>query len=153
MITTYKPNLEDLWFREKLMADEETMSYNPGGTLPFPRERWAKWYSKWIDAPENERYYRYLYDTDAKEFVGEIAYRYDEETKTHICDVIVLAEYRNRGYGTAGIRLICNAAKENGISHLYDDIASGNPSVKLFLKNGFEVEYENDEVTMVKKAL
>lgn len=123
MITAYKPNLEDLWFREKLMSDEETMSYNPGGTLPFPRERWAKWYSKWIDAPENERYYRYLYDTEAKEFVGEIAYRYDEETK------------------------------ENGISHLYDDIASGNPSVKLFLKNGFEVEYENDEVTMVKKAL
>lgn len=46
MITAYKPNLEDLWFREKLMADEETMSYNPGGTIPFPRERWAKWYSK-----------------------------------------------------------------------------------------------------------
>ena len=36
MITAYKPNLEDLWFREKLMSDEETMSYNPGGTLPFP---------------------------------------------------------------------------------------------------------------------
>lgn len=66
MITAYKPNLEDLWFREKLMSDEETMSYNPGGTLPFPRERWAKWYSKWVDAPENERYYRYLYDTEAK---------------------------------------------------------------------------------------
>lgn len=28
MITLVKPAFDDLWFREKLMADEETMSYN-----------------------------------------------------------------------------------------------------------------------------
>ena len=27
-ITLYTPSLEDLWFRQKMMADEETMSYN-----------------------------------------------------------------------------------------------------------------------------
>ena len=153
MITTYKPNLEDLWFREKLLADEKTMSYNSDGTIPFPRERWTEWYSKWFDSPENERYYRYIYDTDAKIFVGEIAYHYDEILKVHICDAIVLAEYRNRGYGSEGIRLICKAARDNGISVLYDNIASGNPSVKLFLKNGFEVDYANGNIVMVKKIL
>lgn len=28
MIRTFKPVLRDLWFREKLLSDEQTMSYN-----------------------------------------------------------------------------------------------------------------------------
>ena len=67
--------------------------------------------------------------------------------------MIVLAKYRGRGYGSAGINLLCQAAKENGIAVLYDDIAADNPSWKLFLKNGFEIDWQNDEVVMVKKTL
>ena len=47
----------------------------------------------------------------------------------------------------------CKAAKTNGISVLNDDIAADNPSYKLFLKNGFEIEYQNEEVVMVKRDL
>ena len=49
-ITLYTPSLEDLWFRQKMMADEETMSYNHawGGTIPFPKETWHGWYDFWI---------------------------------------------------------------------------------------------------------
>jgi hypothetical protein len=43
--------------------------------------------------------------------------------------------------------------KKNGISMLYDDIAADNSSYKLFLKNGFEIDYQDDTVVMVKKAL
>lgn len=44
MVEVYKPKVEDLWFREKLLSDGETMSYNAawGGTIPFPEERWGK---------------------------------------------------------------------------------------------------------------
>ena len=75
MVEVYKPKVEDLWFREKLLSDGETMSYNAawGGTIPFPEERWEKWYSAWVEAPESRRYYRYLYETDIRAFVGEIA--------------------------------------------------------------------------------
>lgn len=40
MIAFYEPGVEELWFKEKLLSDEETMSYNRayGGTIPFPRE-------------------------------------------------------------------------------------------------------------------
>jgi hypothetical protein len=33
----YKPYLEDLWFRQSMMADPETMEYNRvwGGTMDF----------------------------------------------------------------------------------------------------------------------
>ena len=34
-ITLYTPSLEDLWFRQKMMADEETMSYNMHGEVQF----------------------------------------------------------------------------------------------------------------------
>lgn len=155
MIDAYQPALEELWFRESLMADEDTMSYNHawGGTIPFPKAKWEQWYQKWLEDPESQRYYRYLYDTVGKNFVGEIAYYYDEQRKIYICDVIVLAKYRNRGFGSAGIRLLCEAAKENGVLSLYDDIAADNPSYKLFLKNGFEIDSRDETVVMVKKTL
>ena len=92
MIKTHKPALDELSFRESLMADPETMSYNDawGGTIPFPKEDWKDWYEYWMDAPESEMYYRYLYDDAAGCFVGEIAYHYDEDRNIHICDVSVM---------------------------------------------------------------
>ena len=43
MLELYVPNIEDLWFKEKIMSDEQTMSYNHayGGTISFPKEDWA----------------------------------------------------------------------------------------------------------------
>ena len=43
--------------------------------------------------------------------------------------------------------------QKNGIPVLHDDIAADNPSYKLFLKNGFDIEYQNEEVVMVKRDL
>ena len=42
MLETYKPDIGELGFRQGLMADPETMSYNAawGGTIPFPQEDW-----------------------------------------------------------------------------------------------------------------
>ena len=154
IIRLYKPKLEDLWFREKMMADEDTMSYNNkwGGTIPFPKEKWESWFDAWVRNPGTSRYYRYLMN-DENKFVGEIAYHYDSSQDIYICDVVVLASFRNQGYGTEGLMQLCAAAKENGITVLYDDIAANNPSYHLFLKNGFEIEYENDVVVMIKRNL
>ena len=147
MLTLVKPAFDDLWFRKNLMADEETMSYNArwGGTIPFPEEEWESWYESWVRNPGASRYYRYLMNSE-NEYVGEIAYHYDEFRDIYICDVIVLAQYRNRGYGTDALQQLCIAAKNN-------DIAADNPSYKLFQKNGFEIEYQNEEIVMVKRNL
>ena len=155
MIRCHQPTLDELWFRESLMADPETMSYNNawGGTIPFPREKWESWYQYWIGNPEGKRFYRYLQDEETGAFVGEIAWHLDEKRNIHICDVIILARYRNRGYGSEVILLLCEAAKRSGIAILYDDIAADNPSWKLFLKNGFEISSRDDEVVMVRKVL
>ena len=75
-VTLYCPLVEDLWFKEKLMNDEETMSYNHawGGTIPFPKKKWKVWYDKWLINHENERYYRYVKENNV--FIGEIAYHH-----------------------------------------------------------------------------
>ena len=75
MLDLHKPTLDELWFRESLMVDSATMSYNHnwGGTIPFPKEEWAQWYQNWLEGSEYDRDYRYLYDTDHKVYVGEIS--------------------------------------------------------------------------------
>lgn len=155
MLKVVKPELEDLWFRESMMADIETMSYNDawGGTIPFPKEDWEEWYTLWVKNSGQERYYRYLKDDANKVFVGEISYHFDKLRNIYICDVIIKAEFRKQGFGTQGIQLLCEAAKANGVEALYDNIAADNPSAHLFLKNGFSIEFQNDEILMVKTVL
>lgn len=153
MLELITPTLEDMWFRESLMADEETMSYNHawGGTIPFPKEDWEDWYDYWVANPEDERFYRYLKDENG--FVGEIAYHYDSEYDGYVANVIVLARYRGKGYGARGLELLCEAAKANGIAALYDDIAIDNTAIRLFLKQGFAEQYRTDEIILLKKDL
>ena len=155
MIKLYSPKLDDLWFRQMFMADDETMSYNHnwGGTISFPEENWADWHDYWIANPQGKRFYRYLQDEMNDEFVGEIAYHYDCERQIYIADVIVHAKHRGKGFGKQGLLLLCDAAKENGVEILYDDIAIDNPAIMLFLKVGFCEEYRTDEIIMLRKAL
>lgn len=155
MLTLYKPALDELGFREALLSDAETMAYNAawGGTIAFPREKWAAWYRAWVEAPEGQRYYRYLLSPHRRGFVGEIAYHYDAQASLYLCDVIILAKYRGHGFGTEGLRLLCEAARENGLPALHDHIAADNPAWRLFLKNGFSIIRQTAEGVLVGKRL
>ena len=155
MISLYTPKLEELGFRQNLLADEQTMSYNAkwGGTLEFPKERWQDWYNRWIACPTDGRIYVYLYSSQEKEFVGEVACHFDEDSSRWLTDVIVHSRFRKKGYGTQGLQLLCERCRQAGIKTLYDNIARDNPSVVLFLNNGFEKAEETEDVILVKKDL
>lgn len=153
-VSFYRPRLEDLWFRQALMADPETMSYNIawGGTIPFPREKWGKWYSIWVENP-NKCFYRYIVTGKSRSFVGEAAYHYDEDLQLFLADVIIAAKCRRQGYGTAGLELLCAKAREAGIPALYDSIAVGNPGIELFRRAGFREVSGTEESVLLKKEL
>ena len=155
MLLLHVPAYEELWFRQKMLADSETMSYNSawGGAIHFSREKWAKWYDRWITNTEGKRFYRYLLHEETGIFVGEIAYHLDEAEGIWLSDVIIHAAYRGRGYGREGLRRLCQAAKENGIDVLYDDIAADNPALKLFLDEGFEIKTYREKTVLLKKDL
>lgn len=153
-VSFHKPLPEDLWFREALLADPDTMSYNAawGGTIPFPREEWDSWYEYWVGAPDR-RFYRYIVSGSSRSFVGEAAWHYDEALRLYLADVIVLARCRGKGYGSRGLELLCDAAKKAGIRELYDNMAADNPAIGLFLRGGFREEYREDGIIMLKKVL
>lgn len=154
-VTLHRPALEELSFRQSLLSDPDTMAYNHawGGTIDFPKERWADWYGRWLEDASGARFYRYLYASQLDSFVGEAAYHLDEELGGYICDVIVSAQYRGRGYGAQGLDLLCQAAKANGVPRLLDNIAVDNPSVSLFLKAGFREIDRNGTYILVAKDL
>ena len=154
MLTLYEPKCEELWFRQRMLADEETMAYNHtwGGTIAFPEEAWRDWFECWLGAHDDRRFYRYLKDGDGY-FVGEVAYRFDAGLQGYAANVIVHSQYRGRGYGSLALDLLCAAAKEKGIDALYDDIAADNPAVTLFLRHGFTEAYRTEEKIILKKIL
>ena len=150
----YEPTLEDLWFRKSMLEDENTMSYNKawGGVVSFPEERWKDWFERWIINHENMRYYRYLKNEEGL-FIGEIAYHFDSKYDGFVVNVLIHSKYRNKGYGTLGLRMLCEIAKNSGITCLYDDIAIGNPGISIFLKFGFTEQYRTNEIILLKKVL
>jgi len=154
VITLYKPEYEDLWFREQMLSDEETMAYNRawGGALPFPEEQWRVWYDHWVECGDGKRYYRYI-KNETDKFVGEIAYHFDPGIDGYTANVIVYSGYRRRGYGGSALDALCFAAKENGIPVLYDDIAVDNPAIGLFKRHGFFEVYRTEEKIVLKKEL
>lgn len=151
----HEPSLEELWFRQQMLADPETMSYNRawGGTIAWPREQWQDWYDRWIEQPQGKRFYRYLVDAETDVFVGEIAYHWDQEQEMCLTNVIVYGPYRGKGYGRTGLRLLCEEARENGFESIYDDIAADNPAIDLFLSEGFALMEEKDMTYLLKKEL
>ena len=152
-LTLYTPSYADLWFRQLMLADQATMAYNRawGGTVEFGKDRWQAWYSRWLQCEEGSRYYRYVCCGGMP--VGEIAYRYDGERGIYIANVLIYAPYRGRGCGKQALSLLCEAARQNGIAALYDDISADNPAVSLFLRCGFTEVWRNEQVVMVKKQL
>ena len=100
MITLYEPKYEDLWFRQMMLADEDTMSYNNayGGTIAWPKDEWSGWYDYWVVCHDNKRYYRYLKNKDGQ-FVGEIAYHYDAEMQHMIANILIYSKYRKTAMG------------------------------------------------------
>ena len=154
MLALYEPKYEDLWFRQMMLADEDTMSFNHawGGTISWPEDKWSSWYDYWIACCEDKRYYRYLKNKDGQ-FVGEIAYHYDAEVQGMMVNVIIYSKYRKKGYGSEALTLLCSIAKNNGVSVLYDDIAIDNPAITLFLKHGFVKEDRTEERIILKKEL
>ena len=154
MLSLYIPEYKDLWFRQQMLNDEETMSYNHawGGTVSFDEERWKDWYEYWIIDHEDRRYYRYLKD-EKDQFIGEIAYHYDEELDGYIADVIIYSKHRGKGYGSIALDLLCQVAKQNGIKELYDDIAIDNPAIEMFKRHGFIEVGRTDEKIILKKNL
>jgi len=149
MISLYKPTIDELWFKQKMLQDEKTMSFNHdyGGTIIFEETKWPQWYDKWFSNPDY--FYRYLQCDD--QFIGEVAYH--KEDGRYLIDILIYYPERFKGYGQEGLMLLLQEAKTNKIDEVYDEIAIDNPSIKMFINNGFEVIDHSVKTVIIRKAL
>ncbi len=150
-LVLYEPKLEDYWYEEKIQGDPDTMSYNAGydvsyygyhydtGCIDFPKERWELTYKKRLDT---KRYFAYLKDKELDVFVGYVNYQYVESYKRYDCGIVIESIHRGKGYSKEGLELLCNKAKENGITELYDNFEKDRNNINSFRSVGFEVVEE-----------
>lgn len=146
----YVPKLEDLWFRQKLMSDAETMSYNANwdvkwdgyhkdtGCIDFPESEWAKWHEYWT-GKEPERFYAYIKRCFDGTWVGEVNFHYTPEKDWWDMGIVICARYRGMGYSVPALRLMLNHAFfDCGIGRLHNDFEVERPfGLRCHLAAGF----------------
>ena len=112
----YKPKFEDLWFRQAILSDPETVCFTCEScdVVPFLQEKWEEWYELWVENPD-KRFYRYITTGKSRSFVGETSYFYDEQQEIWLAAISICAIYRGQGYESAALQLLCAAAREAGI--------------------------------------
>lgn len=135
----YKPNIEDLWYRQSLVEDEKTMEFNDdnGGIFPFNHSKWNMFYQKWI---LNEHYYYRYVQNEEYQFVGEASYVEMYETNTCLVHILIQYDKRNKGYGSKALTVLFDHARKNGMKKVY---AMSN-DISFLENNGFLKENDGN---------
>lgn len=156
------PALDELWYRERLMSDPDTMAYNKGYDLPFegydretgciafPREAWAGWYACFVGR-EPLRYYAYIVRERDGAFLGEVNLHKSAGHTWHDMGIVLEARYRGQRYSVEALRLLLRQAFEvMRLSAVHNNFeTSRSASVRAHLSAGFSVLQEADGILEV----
>lgn len=151
MLNIITPTRENLSFRQRLLSDPATMSYNapwfpPDGCIPFPESDWDEWLDTWT-GHEPERFCGFLAE-ESGEFVGEVCWH---EYGAGM-EIVILAAYRGKGYGAEGLRLLIDRAfRHPEITSLTNEFELGRgAAAAVHRKLGFVPVCEEDGIVTLK---
>lgn len=153
-IRLHIPTFEELWYRQKLLRDADTMSYNKGydldtenycketGCIDFPKADWAGWYRYFIGQEPN-RYYAYIVENGV--FIGEVNIHKNEAMHWYDMGIVIEAKYRGKGYAVPALKLLLRQAFEGfGAQAVHNDFEETRLSaIKTHLSAGFR-EYKRE---------
>lgn len=157
------PTLEELWYRQQLLADPKSMGYNreydldfreyhkDTGCIDFPESEWESWYDYFV-GQEPERWYAYLVRMGDGRFVGEVNVHSVEEPATYDMGIVVEGSQRGQGYGREGLELLLEQAfLVMGVPALRNTFEiHRNAGLQIHLDAGFkEIGREDDVVTLM----
>lgn len=142
-----KPNIEDLWFKQEMLANPDTMSYNAGyevaysgyhydtGCVDFPKENWKQYIDR-ID--EKDFFYYYILDKVTNEFVGTADFHRDENNE-YMLGIVVHAKFRGRGIMRKALPLLIDKARLAGVKKLVDTVSEDREAaLRVFYDFGFK---------------
>lgn len=144
------PSFEELDYRQKILAQPDTMSYNRGfnlyldnydnetGCIDFRKEYWENWYSRWINNLP-DRYYAYIIKTEGNIPVGEAALRNTGVENVYCVSMIIEAKFRGGGYSMEALRLLADIAfNKLNADKIFDEFPDTRASAeRVFKKAGF----------------
>lgn len=147
------PGIREMEYRQKLLAQPETMAYNRGqmidapgydvatGCIDFPVGDWRYWRDVWLWR-EPSRYSAYLQEEATGEFVGEVCYFYDMEADAHGTGVLIESRHRGRGCGTEGLCLLAeHAFLSPDVDCLFAELpVVREDAIRMYLTAGFREE-------------
>ncbi len=116
------PSMRELGYRQQLLEDPETMSYNRGyasfegydsetGCIAFPQEMWQAWYEYFIGR-EPERFYAYIVRLEDRVFLGEVNVHKARDQEWYEMGIVLEAKHRGKGYAQEALRLLLKYAFE-----------------------------------------
>ena len=128
------------------------------GCIDFPKNKWKDTFNK---RKNENKFFAYLKDTNINEYVGYINYHYNKNENKYYCGILIESKYRGKGYSKPGLKLLCDYAKEHGVTELYDDFEIDRNGIKIFEDLGFKTvnkynakRFNKDiEIVVVKKVL
>lgn len=142
VIEFYTPTVDELGFRQRLIADPATMSYNAPwtedgtGCIRQSDEQIQSWYLNYY-LPTG-MFYAYILVESVP--VGEVAISPDSvDARKGMVSIIIDARYRNLGYGGQALRQLCNLAFTSlGYDTLIDAVTVDRNVDRFFAVQGFE---------------
>lgn len=150
------PAFEELWYRQRLLQDPATMSYNKGydlnfsgydqntGCIAFPEEKWRGWYDSFIGR-EPERFYAYVVRLEDRAFIGEVNVHKSAAAPWYEMGIVLEAKYRGQGYAAQALKLLLKYAFESlNAEAVHNDFeVTRNAAVRTHLAAGFS-EYKRE---------
>ena len=150
------PTIEELDYRQKIMSDPETMSYNKGydpgfdgyhsdtGCIDFHENEWQDWYEYFVGY-EPERFYAYIKRKADGAFIGEVNVHKSGD-EDYDMGILIEAKYRGQGYSKEALNLLLkHAFEEMGVKNVHNVFEDERDvALKVHLDCGFrEVSREN----------
>ena len=166
-LSLHVPAFEELEYRQKILSQEDTMSYNKEynlglenynnetGCINFSKKYWNEWYSKWI-SKRYKRYYAYIVNNNTGEFIGEVCFYYDKQRDLYRIGVVIESKHRGNGYcSKVLIKLADTAFKDFDVNKIRNVISLERESdIKGHKRAGFKEIgiYENESILDLSKS-
>lgn len=151
-IALHIPSFDELNYRQTILMQRETMSYNKGfeiknkgyhkdtGCVDFPESQWASWYKFWIDNKPH-CYYAYIVRKRDNQFIGEVNIHLNSENNWYEMGIVIEGKYRGMGYSAEGLKQLLSVAFRVYNAKAVHNSFESNRSIafKLHVDAGFKI--------------
>ncbi len=153
------PSLVELWYRQQIMNDPDTMEYNKGynlgyegyhnitGCIDFPETQWESWYH-WFVNGKPQRFYAYIVRREDNTFIGEVNAHPSSQGNWHDMGIVIESKYRGLRYATEALDLLLKEVFETmPVNTIHNNFEMNRiAALRTHLSSGFQIISEDNGI-------